>query len=354
MEMPFASYKLMRFFAICGGLIGVIQSLAWLGLSITAILGYYCNIDFAGTTANYGTILQLTLYRLYFQGECTPNAFPVIEFEAIQELDLMTPSTVNIWMWVVLSFSAVWLFSSLTLIINVKKSNLKYANVFLYIWVLITFIVSMIDLVMFIFFVLDYETILSHSFSQTLNFAPTTSSVLLSAQVSAGIMFSVALRGYLLWVINMGICLFLFTQTFKIYDYNKLAASGVTSNTYMNNAFKNDEGPQAAINNTPIRGYETQATHPWYNYLTTDIPRARPPTMMRSSSATGLEESFQKRMNTVDSKVATPTDVVLRNINTVPNRNSHVNNLGYVQTPAPSFEAKPQLRSGILRNSRYQ
>jgi len=126
----------------------------------------------------------------------------------------------------------------------------------------------MIDLVMFIFFVLDYETILSHSFSQTLNFAPVSSSVLLSAQVSAGIMFSVALRGYLLWVINMGICLFLFTQTFKIYDYNKLAASGVTSNTYMNNAFKNDEGPQAAINNTPIRGYETQLgdLFPYVNY----------------------------------------------------------------------------------------
>jgi len=76
--------------------------------------------------------------------------------------------------------------------------------------------------------------------------------------------------------------------------------------------------------------------------------------MMRSSSVNGLEESFQKRMNTVDSKVATPTDVVLRNVNSVPNRNSNANNLGYVQNPAPAFEGKPQLRSGILRNSRYQ
>ncbi|KAL7048885.1 hypothetical protein ACKWTF_003514 [Chironomus riparius] len=293
---------------------------------------------------------------MYFQGDCVPNQFPVIEFEAIQGLDLMTPMTVNIWMWVVLSFSAVWLFSSLTLIINVKKSNLKYANVFLYIWVLITFVISMIDLVLFIFFVLDYETLLSHSFSQSLNFAPVTSSVLLSAQVSAGIMFSVALRGYLLWAINLGVCLFLFTQTFKIYDYNKLAASGVTSNAYMNNAYKNDESPQGAISNTPIRGYETQTSHPWYNYLTADIPRARPSTMMRSSSVPGLEESFQKRMNTADAKVTTPTDVVIRNnnINSVPNRNSNANNLGYIQTPAPAFEAKPQLRSGILRNSRYQ
>ncbi|XP_070497449.1 uncharacterized protein [Chironomus tepperi] len=350
--VPFSSYKLMRFFAIFGGLIGVFQSLVWLGLSITAILGYYCNIDFAGTGANYGTILQLTLYHMYFQGEdCTPNQFPGIEFEAIQGLDLMTPSTVNIWMWVILSFSAVWLFSSLTLIINVKKSNLKYANVFLYIWVLITFVISMIDLVVFIFFVLDYETLLSHSFSQSLNFAPPTTSVLLSAQVSAGIMFSVALRGYFLWAVNLGICLFLFTQTFKIYDFNKLAASGVANNGFLNNAYRNEDGPQAAINNVPIKGYETQVSHPWYNYLTTDIPRARPPTMMRSSS---LEDNFQKRMNTVDPKNTTPTEVVLRSNNTMPNRHSNANNLGYVQTPAPAFEAKPQLRSGILRNSRYQ
>lgn len=74
--------------------------------------------------------------------------------------------------------------------------------------------------------------------------------------------------------------------------------------------------------------------------------------MMRSSSATGLEESFQKRMNTADAK----NEVVLRNNtnHTMPNRHSNANNLGYVQTPAPAFEAKPQLRSGILRNSRYQ
>ena len=71
-------------------------------------------------------------------------------------------------------------------------------------------------------------------------------------------MFSVALRGYLLWAINLGICLFLFTQTFKIYDYNKLTESGLTNNAYMNNAYKNDDGPHAAISNTPIRGYETQ------------------------------------------------------------------------------------------------
>jgi hypothetical protein len=52
----------------------------WLGMSITAILGYYCFIDFDGTQANYGTILQLTIYHMYIQGELTVIYFLKILF----------------------------------------------------------------------------------------------------------------------------------------------------------------------------------------------------------------------------------------------------------------------------------
>lgn len=75
-------------------------------------------------------------------------------------------------------------------------------------------------------------------------------------------MYSVALRGYVLWIINMVITLYLFTQTFKIYDYNKLVESGATENTYINNAYKSDNiNVQAAINNQAIRGYEKLSIH---------------------------------------------------------------------------------------------
>lgn len=166
---------------------------------------------------------------------------------------------------VITSLSAIpiyfyFMISLYIIFVDVKKSNLKYANVFLYIWILITFVICIIDLVMFIFFVLDYDTLFTHSSGQSLNFANAASSILLSAQVSSSIMYSVALRGYLLWAINMGITLYLFTQTFKIYDYNKLTEAGVNnnnSNVYMNNAFKNDEmHSPATINNQPIMAYE--------------------------------------------------------------------------------------------------
>lgn len=96
--------------------------------------------------------------------------------------------------------------------------------------------------------------------------------------------------------------------------------------------------------------------HPWYNYLTTDIPRARPPTLIRSTSASGLEESFQKRMTTSveDNRNSINTDIILkRDIESPQIQNLKVNNIAHNQTTTV-LEAKPNLRSGILRNSRYQ
>lgn len=45
-----------------------IQSLIWMGLSIIAIVAYYCNLDFTGVTATMGSITGLTLFQLYFRG----------------------------------------------------------------------------------------------------------------------------------------------------------------------------------------------------------------------------------------------------------------------------------------------
>lgn len=110
------------------------QSLAWIGMSVSAILAYYCSFSFVDVSANYGTILQITIFQMYFrgeslkffknqlnssdarQGDCTPNGWPTVDFSAIADLDLMEPSFVHIWMWVVASLSLVWLFSSVTLI----------------------------------------------------------------------------------------------------------------------------------------------------------------------------------------------------------------------------------------------
>lgn len=44
------------------------QALAWLGMSIVAILSYYCYIDFINIGANFGSVLQVTIFHMYFRG----------------------------------------------------------------------------------------------------------------------------------------------------------------------------------------------------------------------------------------------------------------------------------------------
>lgn len=117
----------------------------------------------------------------------------------------------------------------------------------------------MIDLVLFIFFIIDYDTIMKRSYENSLNFVPETLSILITAQNTAGMMASLSLRGYLLWFINLTLTVFLFTQTFKVYDYNKLKSVGHKPSGQVNSAFKNDELQGHSIfQNEPINAYETQ------------------------------------------------------------------------------------------------
>lgn len=71
---------------------------------------------------------------------------------------------------------------------------------------------------------------------------------------------SLAFRGYLLWFINLSLSIYLFTQTFKVYDYNKLKDVGGNLNGVVNNGFKSDNELQghSIFHNQPIKAYETE------------------------------------------------------------------------------------------------
>lgn len=46
-----------------------LQSVVWFGLTITGISVYYCTIDFTGSSVNLGSILELSIYKIYFSGK---------------------------------------------------------------------------------------------------------------------------------------------------------------------------------------------------------------------------------------------------------------------------------------------
>lgn len=52
------------------------QSLAWISMTIVGLVAFYCNLDFGNMIASYGTITELTLFRLYFQGIRSVKVLP--------------------------------------------------------------------------------------------------------------------------------------------------------------------------------------------------------------------------------------------------------------------------------------
>lgn len=118
---------------------------------------------------------------------------------------------------------------------------------------------------LFVLFILDYIDVMQLSYQRELDFAASNLAVLITAQNTAGIMASVALRGYLLWLINIFLVVFLFGKTFYVYDYNKIKPHGsgevVKQQQFgqINPAFaaaKNDElSGHSIFHNQPIQAF---------------------------------------------------------------------------------------------------
>lgn len=54
-------------------------------------------------------------------------------------------------------------------------------------------------------------------------------------------LFTIILRGYLLWILNVVLAVYFFTQTLRISDYNRLAPKpvGVSNPGYVDDARRN-------------------------------------------------------------------------------------------------------------------
>lgn len=120
----------------------------------------------------------------------------------------------------------------------------------------------MVDLVLFVLFITDYNTILQHSYNYSLNFGTSVHSILIVAQNTSALLASLALRGYLLWLINLILTVYLFTQTFRVYDYNRMKSISKPEGQ-VNIGFKTDDEMKAhsahsMLTNQPIDAFDTR------------------------------------------------------------------------------------------------
>lgn len=108
---------------------------------------------------------------------------------------------------------------------------IDYLNTFLYIWIFLTIVISLIDLVLGCILGSDYGVIMQRSANIQFNEDTTPANIiLLTAQSVAGTLMSISFRGYVLWIINVGLSIYFFKETFSIYEYNKMKGlTGLTN-----------------------------------------------------------------------------------------------------------------------------
>nr|XP_019527423.2 uncharacterized protein LOC109399435 [Aedes albopictus] len=255
--MVFQNYGVFRAFAIFAGIFGIFQSLIWIGFAITGIVAYYCDMDFSGQTDTLGSLLTLTFFRQYFEGTCEIQ-IPFIDMTAVRELNLLSPGDLHAWVWVYLILHIFWAISSLLLLTNARKKYVKYINIFLYIWIAFTVTISILDLALGIQFAVDYDTIINALFLRQYPAPTPADEVLVTAATASGIMLVMAFRGFIIWIINVALVVYMFTQTFTIYDYNQFRRKSGTTNA----AFVGDNGGQRRA---PIDAYDMGPSSQRYN-----------------------------------------------------------------------------------------
>ncbi|XP_055623441.1 uncharacterized protein LOC129766865 [Toxorhynchites rutilus septentrionalis] len=253
--MVFVNYDAFRAVAKFAGIFGIFQSLVWIAFAITGLVAFHCSMDFSRQTNTLGSLLTLTFFYQYFEGTCGQTNIPFIDMTAVRGLNLLSPGDLQAWLWVYLMLHFFWGISSLTLLTNARKKYVWYINVFLYIWVAFIVVVCVLDFALGIQFAVDYDTIKRALHERPYTASTPADQVLISAATVSGIMMVMAFRGWIFWIINVGLAAYLFTQTFKIYDYNQLRGKRV----FINEAFVGDNKD---VRRSPIDAYVIEPRQP--------------------------------------------------------------------------------------------
>ncbi|XP_055708426.1 uncharacterized protein LOC129804821 [Phlebotomus papatasi] len=360
----YSSFKYLRPIVVFAGVIGMLQSLLWIAFAITALTAYYCHMSFQDVWPSVGSLFELTFFHVYFRGPCELPYFPPIDFGIVDNLPLLDPIDVHAMAWAYLIISFFWLISSLTIILTCKEEYIRYANIFLYIWIFITLAISIVDMALGILFGLDYGVIMDEAHSVGLAGATINHAILLAAQASAGVLMGVAFRGFLLWLINIFLALYLFTHTFKISDHNRMK-SGVDNVTFASEPHSLNRTTEKPID---AYGFSTRPTSTWQT--PSSFHPDRHPVVDDRDYRRGVVSTYE--LHPQQHHPPPPVtrrrddDVILRRdaaqsvAREINHRNSFRNEPG---VPAPDYsppmprsnpyENRPALKSA-LRQSRYQ
>ncbi|GLV33985.1 hypothetical protein CBL_11132 [Carabus blaptoides fortunei] len=135
--------SLLRYLGFIAAIFAVLQALIWIGMCISGITCFYIKCGIRQPANRFGK----TFYKIYLSTKHSRH-YP----------HFITPIFFHIMLWFFMILSVVWLFASVSLIVDYRKwavaKRLRKSSKR---WIVVTIIVCLLDLLLFVLFVVDFH-----------------------------------------------------------------------------------------------------------------------------------------------------------------------------------------------------
>uniref|UniRef100_A0A1A9VYN1 Uncharacterized protein n=1 Tax=Glossina austeni TaxID=7395 RepID=A0A1A9VYN1_GLOAU len=212
-------FKILRFWCLCAGSLGLFQSLAWIALCIVGILSYKCAIP-VNVNLTYGSLLQTVYMEVYFKGNCTPPSYPKYDLTLLQTVQtVLDVKQILIWNCVYLAVAICWCMTSTWMLIITKRDESETIIAAVSTWIAVMLSVIVMDFALAIIFSIDYNR-----FTQEADkFTPDDpkAALLFAGMIASMTMMILSFKGFILWLINVAVLTYLIYFLMKITNNTK-------------------------------------------------------------------------------------------------------------------------------------
>ncbi|EDV39755.1 uncharacterized protein Dana_GF10173 [Drosophila ananassae] len=205
------------------GILGVAQSIIWMGLTITAILAYNC-VLYITDSLSFGSMVKTVFFDVYFKGACkmSPGKYQNYDMTILDQVEtVFDPQQVLIWDCVYLGVSVCWLIVSCVLLAWVRKDNVKKSLTAIYTWAFFVAAICCMDVASGVIFGVDYGRFNAEALkynANSINEGPVDpmAATLIAGAVAAISMMIISFKGFVLWLINVGLLIYLLIRATRI------------------------------------------------------------------------------------------------------------------------------------------
>uniref|UniRef100_A0A0A1WMC5 Uncharacterized protein n=1 Tax=Zeugodacus cucurbitae TaxID=28588 RepID=A0A0A1WMC5_ZEUCU len=369
------NFGCLRTIVLWAAILSLLQSLIWMGLTIVGIIAYTCNMPI-NSLFTYGSLMQYAFYTLYFKGGCIPADYQQFDHTMLESVQtVLSSEDILIWNCVYLAVAFCWFITSLLLLALVRKDNITHTSAAIYSWIVTILCINLMDLALGIIFGIDYGNFNSAAYNYNLSSMNAGAIEPQAAQLVAGGVAAISLmiisfKGFVLWLINVGLMCYLLKLVIEIaYDKD-------TNDTLFMPPMTDKDSDDIISNRPPIKAYEEDITTKIY---TNDafVPDSRSvvtvelnqDALARAARMSTDIMSQGPRFRNVDAFQQYPPQRFSNNNNNIAlnnnNNNNFVKQVSIKETattpdvispyPVPDY-TPPMSRSanGIIRNQRYQ